>query len=41
MLSGALELNGGGIASASASMAAGLSHAGLDHDPNHKVDWQD
>ena len=35
-----LELNGGGIASASGSAAADLSHAGLGHDPDHKVDWE-
>ena len=40
VLADTLELNGGGIASVSASEVADLSHAGLDHDPNHKVDWQ-
>ena len=39
VLADSLELNGGGIASASGSVAAELSHGGLDHDPNHKVDW--
>ncbi|MYE40080.1 MAG: hypothetical protein F4X27_07630, partial [Chloroflexi bacterium] len=40
VLADSLELNGGGIVSASGSLAADLSHAGLDHDPDHKVDWQ-
>ena len=40
VLADSLDLNGGGIVSASASVAANLSHAGLDHDPDHKVDWQ-
>ena len=40
VLADSLELNGGGIASVSASVSANLSHTGLGHDPNHKVDWQ-
>ena len=40
VLADSLELNGGGIAAVSASVSADLSHTGLGHDPNHKVDWQ-
>ena len=40
VLADSLELNGGGIVSASTSVSADLSHSGLGHDPNHKVDWQ-
>ena len=40
VLAGSLELNGGGIVSASSAAAADLAHPGLAHDPNHKVDWQ-
>ncbi|MXV81208.1 MAG: hypothetical protein F4007_11245 [Chloroflexi bacterium] len=38
VLANTLELNGGTIASASANAA--LSHDGLGHDADHKVDWQ-
>ncbi len=38
VLANTLELNGGTIASATG--AADLSHGGLGHDANHKVDWQ-
>ena len=40
VLADTLALNGGTIASASDSAAADLSHSGLAHDANHKVDWQ-
>ena len=35
-----LELGGGTIRSVSAGSDAHLSHAGLGHDPAHKVDWR-
>ena len=38
VLENTLELNGGTIRSDGAD--AGLSHTGLSHDANHKVDWQ-
>ena len=40
VLANSLALNGGTIRSASSQTAAGLSHTGRDHDPQHKVDWQ-
>ena len=40
LLANTLELNGGTIRSAATGMDAELSHDGLDHDPDHKVDWQ-
>ncbi len=40
VLEDTLELNGGAIKSMATEADADLSHAGLDHDPNHKVDWQ-
>ncbi|MDE2780620.1 MAG: SwmB domain-containing protein [Chloroflexota bacterium] len=40
VLADTLALNGGSIQSASGSVAADLSHAGLAHDSGHKVDWQ-
>ena len=40
VLANTLELNGGTIKSAQSQADAALSHAGLDHDPGHKVDWQ-
>ncbi len=40
VLADTLELNGGGIGSTAAGMDADLSHPGLAHDANHKVDWQ-
>ena len=40
VLANTLELNGGTIQSASSQADAALSHAGLGHDPKHKVDWQ-
>ncbi len=39
MLANTLELNGGTIRSAETAADADLGHAGLDHDPAHKVDW--
>ncbi len=38
VLADTLELNGGTIQAD--GLAALLSHTGLDHDANHKVDWQ-
>ena len=38
VLADTLELNGGAIASQATGAAAALGHAGLDHDPAHKVD---
>ncbi len=38
VLADTLELNGGAIASQATGVAAALDHAGLDHDPAHKVD---
>ena len=35
-----LALHGGTIRSAETQVDAGLGHAGLDHDPAHKVDWR-
>lgn len=35
-----LELNGGSITSVSSGAAAAVSHAGLEHDANHKVNWR-
>ena len=40
VLANTLELDGGAIASAATGTAANLAHAGLGHDPKHKVDWQ-
>ncbi|MYJ93268.1 MAG: leucine-rich repeat protein, partial [Chloroflexi bacterium] len=40
VLANSLTLNGGSITSVSSGTAAALSHSGLDHDANHKVDWQ-
>ena len=40
VLANTLELNGGTIRSTAAQMDAGLGHAGLDHNSDHKVDWQ-
>ena len=40
VLANTLELNGGAIKSATTEADADLSHAGLDHDTNHKVDWR-
>ena len=40
VLANTLELNGGAIKSTTAEADADLSHTGLDHDPNHKVDWR-
>ena len=40
VLADTLEANGGAIRSAATEADAVLSHDGLDHDPDHKVDWQ-
>ena len=40
VLADTLELNSGTIRSASSQADADLSHAGLAHDAEHKVDWQ-
>ena len=40
VLANTLELNGGTVRSASGNVDAHLSHAGLGHDPAHKIDWQ-
>ena len=40
VLANSLALNGGTIRSASSQTDAGLAHTGLDHDADHKVDWQ-
>ena len=40
MLANTLQLNGGTIRSTAAQMDARLRHVGLDHNPDHKVDWQ-
>ncbi len=40
VLQNSLKLNGGSISSASSQTGADLSHAGLGHDANHKVNWE-
>ena len=40
VLENTLELNGGTIRSAASQTDADLSHTGLAHDADHKVDWQ-
>ena len=40
VLADTLETNGGAIRSAATGADAALGHAGLGHDPAHKVDWQ-
>ena len=40
VLANTLEANGGTIRSVSGNADAHLSHAGLGHDPAHKVDWR-
>ena len=40
MLANTLEANGGSIRSAETAADAELAHAGLGHDPAHKVDWR-
>ena len=40
VLADSVELNGGAIRYASSGEPAYLAHSGLDHDPNHKVDWR-
>ena len=41
VLTDTLEVNGGAIVSAATGQAVALDHAGLDHDPAHKVDHAD
>ena len=40
VLADSLELDGGAIRSAATDTDADLAHAGLGHDPAHKVDWR-
>ena len=40
VLANTLELKYGALRYASSGEPAYLAHTGLDHDPNHKVDWQ-
>ena len=40
VLENTLELNSGAIKSATTQASADLSHAGLGHDPHHKVNWR-
>ena len=40
VLENTLELNGGSIKSSSSQTDADLAHAGLAHNPSHKVDWR-
>ena len=40
LLAGTLGANGGAIRSAASKGDADLAHAGLAHDPAHKVDWR-
>ncbi len=40
VLANTLRLNGGTIRSTATDAAADLAHAGLAHDPAHKVDWR-
>ena len=40
VLADTLEAHGGAIRSAANGKDAELAHDGLDHDPNHKVDWR-
>ena len=40
VLADSLELNGGSIKSASDDGGADLSHTGLGHDPEHRVNWR-
>ncbi len=40
VLADTLETNGGTITSAATGAAVALGHAGLPHDPAHKVDWR-
>ena len=40
VLASSLDLNGGAIRSAASGAAAALGHAGLPHDPAHRVDWR-
>ena len=40
VLADTLEANGGAIRSAATGADAELSHAGMNHDPAHNVDWR-
>ena len=40
VLANSLELNGGAIRSSAAQVDADLSHIRLEHNADHKVDWQ-
>ena len=40
VLANSLAANGGTIRAAGTSVDSDLAHAGLDHDPAHKVDWR-
>ncbi|MXX71098.1 MAG: hypothetical protein F4213_13020 [Boseongicola sp. SB0677_bin_26] len=40
VLTNSLQLNGGTIRSKATGADADLAHAGLAHDPNHRVDWR-
>ncbi|MDE2903394.1 MAG: fibronectin type III domain-containing protein [Chloroflexota bacterium] len=40
VVANSLALNGGAIQSAASQTVANLTHSGLAHDPNHKVNWQ-
>ena len=40
VVANSLELNGGTVRSSASQLAADLSHDGLDHNADHKVDWQ-
>ena len=40
VLTDTLSLNGGTIRSTAADVDADLSHTGLAHDADHKVDWR-
>ena len=40
VLADTLELDGGTITSTASQTNASLSHPGLDHDPDHRVNWQ-
>ena len=40
VLANSLELNGGAISRPATRAEVDLAHDGLEHDPDHKVDWQ-
>lgn len=41
VLADTLELNGGTIRPASSRTNTDLSHDGLEHDPEHRVNWRE